>query len=198
MPEQHQSRGDTRRVQIIGEALRTFATNGYRDAALSEIAERCGLTVPGLLHYFPNKEALLAAVLDQYDQIDLQRLTFLFDASGPQALRWLVQLAEYYQRRPWLSRLFAVLTGEAVTANHPAHAWIVSRYRHLTIRLGQTLEKGKIDGAVRADVDSAAVARQALAMMDCLQLQWLLDPESVDMPAAFGRYIDTLIVAIAK
>lgn len=187
---QRRRRGEDRREQIIDQALKTFADNGYRNASIAEIAERCGLSQPGLLHYFPNKAALLSAVLDYRDRLDYDRLGFNQQLRGKDALARLVRLVEHNMHVPGLVQLFTVVTGEAVTADHPARDWVVNRYRVMAEFLAGALDAGVADGEFRADVDTTAVARQIFAMMDGLQLQWLLTPEDVDMAQLFRAYID--------
>ncbi|MCM6772390.1 TetR/AcrR family transcriptional regulator [Nocardia sp. CDC159] len=191
------SRGDARKERILEVALKTFADNGFRGASIAEIADRCGLSQPGLLHHFPTKAALLAAVLDYRDRLDAERLGDEEELRGPAVLHALVRLVEHNVRTAGLARLFTVVTGEAVADTHPAHAWAVGRYRHGAAWLARALDDGIADGTVRPDVDTAAVARQVLAMMDGLQLQWLLDSDKVDMVALFRAYIEDLVTRIA-
>ncbi|RDI55535.1 TetR/AcrR family transcriptional regulator [Nocardia mexicana] len=190
-------RGAARKERILDVALKTFADNGFRGASIAEIAERCGLSQPGLLHHFPTKAALLTAVLEHRDRVDLERLGFDEQLRGPAALDRLARLVEYNVHVPGLVQLFTVVSGEAVTADHPAHGWAVDRYRRLQQWLVRALDGGIAAGTVAAGVDTAAVARQVTAMMDGLQLQWLLDPENVDMAALFRDYIDELIVRVS-
>ncbi|MEU6583364.1 TetR/AcrR family transcriptional regulator [Nocardia sp. NPDC046763] len=190
-------RGDDRREQIIDEALKAFADNGYRSTSIAEIADRCGLSQPGLLHYFPNKAALLSAVLDYRDRLDHDRLGFDQQLRGKDALVRLAQLVDHNMHVPGLVRLFTVLTSEAVTADHPAHRWALNRYRLLPDYLAGALQAGIDDGTIRKDIDPAAIARQVFAMMDGLQLQWLMDPDTVDMAALFRAYVDELIAYIS-
>ncbi|MGW4352559.1 helix-turn-helix domain-containing protein [Nocardia sp. NPDC004582] len=44
-----------------------------RSTSIAEIAERCGLSQPGVLHYFPNKAVLLSAALEP-ESIDISRI----------------------------------------------------------------------------------------------------------------------------
>jgi ubiquinone biosynthesis protein COQ9 len=53
---------EKRRV-ILDAALEVFAKSGYRSGSIRDIADRVGMSEAGLLHHFPNKSALLAAVL---------------------------------------------------------------------------------------------------------------------------------------
>ncbi|MCP9619541.1 TetR family transcriptional regulator [Nocardia otitidiscaviarum] len=190
-------RGEARRELILDVALKSFAENGFRGSSIAEIAELCGLSQPGLLHYFPSKAALLAAVLEYRDRLDAERLEFGAPLSGPDALRRLARLVEHNTHVPGLVQLFTVVTGESVTDDHPAHAWAADRYRRLESGLARALDAGIAEGTVRADIDTKAVARQVFAMMDGLQQQWLLDPDAVDMGALFGDYIEQVIAHIA-
>lgn len=189
-------RGEARKEQILDVALKSFAENGFHKSSIAEIADLCGLSQPGLLHHFPTKAALLAAVLEYRDRLDGQRIEFGEPLHGPDALRRLARLVEYNTHVPGLVQLFTVVTGEAVTDDHPAHAWAAARYRTLEQTVAEALDGGIVDGTIRPGVDTKAVARQVAAMMDGLQLQWLLDPETVDMAALFHSYIDDLIALI--
>ncbi|MFD6104634.1 TetR/AcrR family transcriptional regulator [Nocardia salmonicida] len=194
---QRRRRGEDRREQIIDQALWSFAENGYHNSSIAEIATRCGLSQPGLLHYFPNKAALLAAVLDYRDRLDYDRLGMNRQLRGKEALQQLVRLVEHNMHVPGLVQLFTVVTSEAVTSDHPARAWVVNRYRIMETYLAEALDGGVTDGTFRPDIDTRAVARQISAMMDGLQLQWLLDPERVDMAELFRTYIDDLTIRLS-
>ncbi|WP_334666572.1 helix-turn-helix domain-containing protein, partial [Streptomyces cyaneofuscatus] len=64
------ARSEERRAEIMRATLEVIAERGYRGATLGAVAERVGLTQQGLLHYFPTKEALLVAVLEDRDRWD--------------------------------------------------------------------------------------------------------------------------------
>ncbi|MFI5776240.1 TetR/AcrR family transcriptional regulator [Nocardia sp. NPDC051570] len=191
------NRGDARKERILEVALKTFADNGFRGASIAEIADRCGLSQPGLLHHFPSKAALLAGVLEYRDRLDAERLGTDEQPRGPLALHQLVRAVEHNTQVPGLVRLFTVVTAEAVAADHPAHDWAVARYRHLEAWITRALDAGIADGTIRPGIDAVAVARQIMAMMDGLQLQWLLDPENIDMATLFRTHIEELLARIA-
>lgn len=52
-----------RRTQILRQAALTFLRNGYDATSMSEIAERCGITKPGLYYHFKGKQDLLFAIM---------------------------------------------------------------------------------------------------------------------------------------
>ncbi|MFE3448499.1 TetR/AcrR family transcriptional regulator [Nonomuraea sp. NPDC059194] len=184
--------GEARRERILALALQEFAEYGYRGASLARIAERAELTQAGLLHHFKSKELLLVAVLEYRDEVDTRRFD-LEQASGAAALRALADVVDYNARVPGLVQLFSVISGEAVTADHPGHAWALARYRRLRQALADALRRGIDSGELRAELDAEAHADRVIAMMDGLQTQWLIDPEQVDMAAIFRGYVEDVI-----
>jgi AcrR family transcriptional regulator len=54
--------------QIVEAAARVFEERGYAGATTNRIAERAGVSIGSLYQYFPNKEAILAVLLEQHTQ----------------------------------------------------------------------------------------------------------------------------------
>jgi hypothetical protein len=48
------------------------------------------------------------------------------------------------------------------------------------------------DGTAGPDVPAATIARQLVALMDGLQVQWLMAPDDVDMAQAVQAHVDTV------
>ncbi|GAA2369890.1 TetR/AcrR family transcriptional regulator [Nonomuraea africana] len=187
--------GEARRERILAIALQEFAENGYRGASLARIAERSELSQAGLLHHFTSKGRLLVAVLEYRDEVDARRFD-LESMTGVAALRTLADVVDYNARVPGLVQLFSVISGEAVTADHPGHAWARARYRRLRQAVAGALRRGAAAGEFRADLDAEAHADRLIAMMDGLQTQWLIDQDHVDMAAIFRGYVDDLITTL--
>src|SRR5690625_7120477 len=78
-PTRTTPKGAQARARVIKEATRVFARAGYRAGSMSKIADAAGLTQQGLLHYFPNKSALLLAVVAERERATA---AFLEDDSG--------------------------------------------------------------------------------------------------------------------
>jgi AcrR family transcriptional regulator len=175
--------------------LQAYAANGYSGSSLAGIAAAAGLSTAGLLHHFPSKEELLVAVLQERDQLDGARF-HLRGFAGLDALEALVRLVESNASTPGLVRAFTVLMGESAAEDHPARAWFQERYPRRRSNLAAALLAGVDAGEIRPDTDSDAVAAEIIAMMDGLQVQWLLNPDQVDMARLFAHYIETLRAAI--
>ncbi|SER88596.1 transcriptional regulator, TetR family [Streptomyces sp. yr375] len=178
------TRSEERRAEIVRAALEVIAERGYRGASLAAVAERVGLTQQGLLHHFPTKEALLVAVLQERDQWDAR--------PDPQwRLDLLVSLVEYNAMRPGIIQTFSALLGESVTEGHPARGYFTDRYRKVRENMASVL-RAKYGDRVPSGLTPERVAPLLVAVLDGLQYQWLLDPESVDMPAAFRDFVTLL------
>lgn len=174
--------GRLRREQIITAATELFARVGYRHATVLELAQAAGISRTGLLHHFGSKEALLKAVLERRDAEDAARIAdALADPTGLAGLAALVELARHNAERPHLVALFAVLSAEAAASDHPAHGYFVARYRDTVAGIAESLERARTAGLLAPDVEPGEQARAIVAVMDGLQVQWLLSPAEVDM-----------------
>ena len=60
-----QRRREARPAELLEAAAACFGETGYQATRVEEIASRAGVTVGTVYRYFPNKEALFAAVLDE-------------------------------------------------------------------------------------------------------------------------------------
>ena len=191
------TRADASRERVLQAALRAIASNGYRGSALAAIAADAGLTKAGLLHHVPSKEHLLVAVLAERDRLDGAQ----FQLAGFQGLAALDRLAELVQHNamvPGLVQAYTVLMGESVGEDHPAREWFRDRYPRRRANIAAALRAGIESGEIRSEVDCDAVAAQIIAMMDGLQVQWVLNPDRVDMAAVFANFIAGVRRVIAR
>ncbi|MEU7139236.1 TetR/AcrR family transcriptional regulator [Nocardia sp. NPDC046473] len=184
-----EAQGAERREAILEAAREVIAERGYRGASLGAVAERVGLTQPGVLHYFPSKEHLLVAVLEARDRWDTA--AFLAGGSDSWRLAHLEQLVEYNATRPGVMQTFAALAGESVTGGHPARAYFVERYAQARARLAEML-RAEFGDRLAGGRTPEQVAPLLIAVLDGLQTQWLLDPEAIDMGAAFRDFVALL------
>jgi AcrR family transcriptional regulator len=190
------ARSEAARERVLQATLRALAANGYQGSSLAGIAEAAGMTTAGLLHHFPSKEQLLIAVLAERDRSDGAR-HHLRGVQGLAALDRLVELVEFNTLVPGLVRAFTVLMGEAVGEDHPAREWFERRYPKRRDNIAAALRAGVDTGEIRPDVDVDALAAEIIAMMDGLQVQWLLNPDQVDLATVFAHYIRGVRAAIS-
>jgi AcrR family transcriptional regulator len=174
-----------RRRQILDVTTRLIGERGFWALSMQDVADACGLTVPGLLHHAGSKDRLLLAVLDHRDEEDFRSLARqlgldVTDVWGHWPSRiTLPQVCDALVRRnvtqPEIVRLFSVLEAESLAPDHPAS-------RYLARRQERALSGFAALAAGRAP-DPMSLARQVVALMDGLQIQWLRAPETTDLVA---------------
>lgn len=169
--------------------MEVIAERGYRGTSLGAVAERVGLTQPGVLHYFPSKEHLLVAVLEARDRWDTA--AFLATPANGLRLSHLDQIVEFNAERPGVVQTFTALAGESVTGQHPAREYFTTRYAGARAALA-TMLRTEFGDRLPAGLTPERVAPLLIAVLDGLQTQWLLAPDEVDMPAAFRDFVALL------
>lgn len=184
--------GLARREAILRAASDVFATRGYRGSSLALIADRVGMSTPGVLHHFPTKEHLLVELLSLRHERDAERLKELTSVGGGRIIDALLELAARNGDTPGLVRLFTILAAESIDDDHPGHEWFIERYRAARRLVADRLIEEQRIGLIRGDVDPELTAAQILAVFDGMQLQWLLDPDEVDMVTALDDYLGDL------
>ncbi|KUL34196.1 TetR family transcriptional regulator [Streptomyces sp. NRRL F-4489] len=175
-----------RRAAILEAAMELIAERGYRRTSLAAVAERAGLSQQGLLHHFPTKELLLIGVLEARDRWDAAAA-----ASGAWRTGTLAQLVDYNAARPGIVQAYTVLSADSVTEDHPARGFFEARFRAVREALSDAL-RAEFGPSLPGGLTPERAAPLLVAVMDGLQLQWLLDPDQVDMPTAFRDFLTLL------
>ncbi|MGP4025548.1 DUF6247 family protein [Actinomadura sp. 3N407] len=187
-----QSARANRREKILHVAMEIFAARGYNNASLAEVAAQVGLTQQGLLHYFPSKVGLLTSVLAHRDDAEIDELA----PGRPQGLAFLRHLVETMRRnatQEGIVRLYTVLSAESVTTGHPAQDYFRDRYSGLRVLIMDALREARESGDIATSLDDDTVTAAIIAVMDGLQVQWLLSPETIDMATATQAVITALV-----
>ena len=191
LPDRRIVRGEQRRREILRTAVEVFGEQGFRGSSLREIAARVGISEAGLLHHFGSKAGLLTATLEERDRRDRVRRGE-DEAAGADLLTTIRDQVRRNAETPGLVSLHVVVAAEATDATHPAHDVVRDRYRALRHQDDTRFQDGGARGELRPEVDPAAIGQLFSAVMDGLQLQWLLDPDNVDMVALFDQFLALL------
>ncbi|MBD8079731.1 TetR/AcrR family transcriptional regulator [Cellulosimicrobium arenosum] len=185
-----------RREEILNAAMATFGSKGYHAGPLGEIADQVDMTHAGVLHHFGSKNQLLLEVLQHRDDTDVAELVEQRIPGGVEMFRHLVRTAFLNARRAGLVQTYAVLSAEAVTDEHPARAFFQDRYRTLRAEAVEAFEELCAERGVTATEAVRHASAAILAVMDGLQVQWLVDPERVDLGEASAYAIDAIVAAV--
>lgn len=177
------------RQRAVEAGIELFGSAGYNGATLTEIADRLGMSLTGLQHHFPDKDSLLMAVLEERDRRDSERV---LDRSHVDALDNLVALLGEDQRSRGLIELQCVLSAESTSADHPAHEYFRRRYDRLRAEATRAFTEMVAEGTMQHSVSPASLAAMFIALVDGLQLQWLLD-DKVDMEGEVRKFLHAFI-----
>jgi AcrR family transcriptional regulator len=177
-----------RKEQVIRAAVRSFGQDGYHGARLADIAKAAGVTEPGLLHHFPSKAYLLMEVLAERDRMDQQRFSPSGSGEAAGLVASLQALVEYNQTVPGLVQLFTVLVAESIDEQHPAHEFFLQRYQDIRRQILEAIRQAQTLGEIRVDLPAEDLAVLVYALMDGLQIQWLYEPDKVNLARLFDQF----------
>ena len=115
-------------------------------------------------------------------------------ARGLEYFRGLPGLMEDHTTEPGLIELLLTLATEATDPQHPARDWAVERYARVTNLGVSYLREARDLGEIgpMTDEQIEMEARGVFALMDGLQLQWLLDP-SLPVVQMFQAQLDMIL-----
>ncbi|MFM8367206.1 MAG: TetR/AcrR family transcriptional regulator [Chloroflexota bacterium] len=180
------------REKIIHSAMDSFAQNGFRGAKMADIAQAANLTGPGLLHHFPSKTHLLMEVLKERDRIHKEQTDAALQKNNNDILQVAADLVEQNQTTPGIIQLFNLLVAESISPEHPAHGYFTQRYHNGREAWVKIIAERQKDGDIRTDISADVLGVILFAMMDGLQVQWLLEPAKVDMANIFRIFVNLL------
>ena len=176
-----QQRGVRTEGAILQATLRLLATRGIKGTSLDLLAEEVGVAKSSILWHFGSKEELLLRVaehvLDEVARGPVARILALptLDARAEATWRF---FSETLRERPELRRLVLYLIFESAEGRPELRARLRQLYRSMRDLFAEGLR-----GVVRDEDQRRRRAAVALASLDGLFLQWLLDPESLDLEA---------------
>lgn len=187
-----------KREQILKSAVEIFGSKGSTNGTLADIAEQVGITHAGVLHHFGSKQNLLLEVLTYRDETDVADIAEKHIPDGPALFLHLVRTAFSNARRAGIVQVYTVLSAESVTENHPARSYFELRYTNLRAEVGAAFrELCAQEGVTEPDTIETAAA-SILAVMDGLQLQWLLHPEAIELGEASEFAIQAIVNAVLR
>lgn len=103
-----QRQAEQRRAQLIDAALDLFSAHGFEATRVSDIAHAAGVAQGLLYHYFPTKEALLAAIIERHGPLPMLTELLATPPDRPARETLLLLAARAYgliQERQALARL---------------------------------------------------------------------------------------------
>ncbi len=185
-----------KRTEILRAAAATFGAKGFKNGPLAEIAEQVGMTHAGILHHFGSKDQLLLEVLKRRDADDVADLEGAHMPEGAELFRHLVRTAFANEARRGIVQAYAVLSAESVTDDHPGRPYFEERYRTLRREIADAFTAICVERGITAPSTLDLAVASILAVMDGLQVQWLLTPDDVQLAEASAFAIEAIAAQV--
>lgn len=184
--------------QILEAARAVFARSGFAQARMDEIAREAGLSKAAIYLYFPSKDELISALLQQYFAGAFADLASLHGAPGSLRLRlgaWAERrIAELEADAAYLSVGYEFF---AVAARQEAVRDVLrDYYRRYRAELAALIDRAGPRSAGAAG--QAELAAALVALFEGLTLLWMLEPEGVNLRAVTARALDGLLGPLKK
>lgn len=180
-----------RRAQLVGAALSAFARRGLGATRHADVAAAAHVSLPAVFHYFPTREDLVGAVLDEIERFYLEMTETAARAAKGGAAR--TELL-------WHARTFA----ESVDS-HADHArvwldWSTAvrdqlwrRYvrfnEHVLAEVEATVRRGRRDGSVAEDVIAKDAARVFVAAAYAVMQMKLVGAKAAEVERFLGSVV---------
>ena len=181
-----QPRGSARREAILTEAVALFAAKGYRGTSITELADRVGMTHPGLLYYFGTKQRLLLDVVREREEREVRALLEAVGDDADALGRSIRAVARFVAGDAVRTRLYVVLGAENLDPADPLHEFFVDRYERVRQLVARAVRSSG------AHVDADQLGREVVATLMGLEIQWLMDPDAFDYVAAVDAYAESV------
>lgn len=191
------SKTEGRRQLVIDAAMKVFAEAGFEGSTIRTIAREANMAHTSVLRLFETKIKLYEAVLADRER----QVRDDFDREGTPAiemLRNLVLLAGRNQSNRGLTELYSMMSAEASSPEHPAHEYFVAHYRGIRVRLTRLFTELQAQELLGTSIEPHQLAASTIAHFDGIQLQWLIEPEAVDLVEYTRRFFEAQLNEIGR
>jgi TetR/AcrR family transcriptional regulator, cholesterol catabolism regulator len=149
-----------RRSEIVAIAGEMFATKGYANTTVREIADAAGILSGSLYHHFDSKESMVEALLrDFLDRIDAEYRDIIDRVADPvDALRALVHAA-FGALATDRAAVAVMLNEYNVLVQYPRFMFLRQSVEATERLWVQVLHRGMLTGRLHDDVPAATVYR---------------------------------------
>ncbi len=190
MPKLKPQEIEQRRREIVEAARACFIRSGFHQTTTDEICHEAAITPGGLYHYFPSKEEIIKAVVEEANQRTLQVMESTA-AQSPDPRSALRSVGAFFFRSVYepdfdnVARLDLETWNESLLNQELAR--ILEEGRAATQKALAAVIQEAIDrGEYNPKVDPRGLANLFVAIYTGLRVGKLLTPGHVDVDSAFA------------
>jgi AcrR family transcriptional regulator len=191
------------KTKIVRTALRLFVRRGYHGTSIASISAAANLTKGAIYFHFKNKDALLKRILEEFDQMFLQKAieeVAKVSGGGLDKLHHFLRFASNYAAKNsdvclCLTALSTELCG---STSKKQEKWIKEVYSRYHQFIAELLEEGKEYGSFREDLDPHIAAMILVGANDGNLLQWNANRNEIDGEVYARSLLKFLLSGICK
>ena len=172
------TKGERTQARILDAAVERFGTNGFRPTSVAAIARDAGVSAAAPFAYWPSKEALFDAAVDEDAHAVIDELLNGIDDADPSLWLTLVKrLVTILGRHPLARRVLAGQEPDVID-----RVLELSAFQELRELLAAVIAEEQASGITRKDLDPkrAAIGIESIVLsitMALLQLKEAPNPE---------------------
>lgn len=186
---------EERKETILKTALAVFAEVGYKEANLSLIAERCGISRPTIYQYFKDKDEIYYyAVKLVTGRLFLELSAIAFSEGGSDEIDRIIRICTLIMdhaiaSEAELTRLMEVMLHQK-EFNKDFSQIIYKRTAKLSILFKRLLSRGMQTGRIKKEFDPGMVTKHIFTLMEsfCFQIAFFKNfnrEESLDFLSTY-------------
>ena len=189
MPRISAEREEATRQRILKAAFRVFIEKGFHRASIDDVVAACGLSVGAIYNYFPNKEELIRASIDDAGReetsallADTQAVGSIWDRMERAMGGWWRGTVEI----PGGPAFLADAWGEA--SRRPLIRDLMARRFERSVMFSTVILRESVNrGELPAELDVDGLARMFAALLDGMVLEYIHSGGSLRLVDAVNR-----------
>ena len=189
MPRISAAREEATRQRILKAAFRVFIEKGFHRASIDDVVAACGLSVGAIYNYFPNKDELIRASIDDTGRQETEALLADTQAVGSIWDRMERAMGGWWRGTveiPGGPAFLADAWGEA--SRRPLIRELMARRFERSVMFSTVILRESVNrGELPPDLDVDGLARMFAALLDGMVLEYLFSGGTLRLVDAVNR-----------
>lgn len=189
-------RKDLRRRQIIQAAIEVFGNSNFKNACISEIAQKANIAEGTIYQYFKNKEDLFfsipAEMIEEFcEELDLHLQGIHDSYNKLSKFVWLYLY--HFKTNPAYTRSLML---EMRVSKNFSKSKTHEKVAVIKDRVNEIIREGQKEGLIRKDINGHTIGEMLLGMLEYRLTRWLLRDENFDLMENYGEICDLIFNGI--
>ncbi len=187
------------RDKLLQSAATLFLEKGYDAISVNDICKHAEVSKGSFYHYFDTKQVLFLTLMENWSSKLMQSILSEPVAEGAKATEVLVEIPNHFNEAfDVIPKGFPILVDFWRQAMSDPAIWkmALDPYRYFMGFFMGIIEAGKLDGSIRADVESEVMARLLVAVAMGYLLESAFEQNNADWSDITSRGLKLLLGGI--